>query len=56
MVLGWEGSFVDKIEIQLFKIASTDDNPQARKSAIINLMVKPANIDRLLIRLRDKNP
>jgi hypothetical protein len=33
-----------------------EDNEQIRKMAITNLLINEENIDKILLRLRDKNP
>jgi hypothetical protein len=55
LVFGWQHELRDKIEQELFKILSTEDNEQIRKMAITNLALTPNNIDKVLIRLRDKS-
>ena len=42
----------------MFKIASLDENDQIRKLVVTNLVIKDGkegNLDKLLVRLRDKN-
>lgn len=44
------------IENELFNILSTEDNEMIRKMVMTNIPIYPGNIDRILVRLRDKNP
>ncbi len=54
IVLGWGGPFQPKVEEELFKILAVDDNEQIRKMAITNVWVSKENLDKVLLRLRDK--
>ncbi len=56
IVLGWEGPLKDKVEDELFKIMAIDENEQIRRMAITNLWINKNNLDRVLVRLRDKCP
>ena len=55
IILAWEGPLRDKIEEELFKIMSVEENEQIRKMAITNLWVSKHNLEKVLIRLRDKS-
>jgi hypothetical protein len=56
IVLGWEGQLRDKVEEELFKIMAVEENEQIRKLAITNLWLSRHNLDKVLLRLRDKCP
>ena len=54
IILGWDGGLRGKVEDELFKIMAVEENEQIRKMAITNLWINRDNLDRVLVRLRDK--
>lgn len=54
IVLGWNSLIQKKVEEEFFKIMAVEENEQIRKMAMTNIWVNKDNLDKVLIRLRDK--
>lgn len=56
LILHFNSGRCEDIEKEMFKILAVEDNEQIRKLVITNLSITPANLEDILVRLRDKNP